>query len=473
MRHAIALAACAACSVASSEPRQRLDSVLIEQVPHVRQKPDFCGEACVEMWARHLGKTYDQDDVFAETGLDPALGRGAYTQELVRAIKRLGFAPPSVYAMVEASRPAPGIAREFDKLHADLARGVPSIVCMHYDDRPHTTEHFRLIVGFDADRDEVIYMEPAEDNAGYRRMSRALFEKLWQLPSSDDTKRVLVRIPLASGKLVEPPRKPSAFSPADYAQHVMELKDKLAAKGLGKVEIRIEDPFVVVGDGTTAGLARDAKTVRWAADKLETDFFDHRPTKILDIYLFHDAASYERGVAKLATDPPSTPYGFYSRAAGGLFMNIATGGGTLVHELVHPYVEADFPDAPPWLNEGLGSLFEQSAEQGGHIVGLTNWRLAGLQRAIAKGSVPKIRALTHLGDHEFYADDTGVDYAASRYLLYFVQEKGKLREFYRAFRAARAKDPSGFATLVATLGEPDLDELQRRWEAFVTKLSFP
>ena len=56
-------------------------------------------------------------------------------------------------------------------------------------------------------------------------------------------------------------------------------------------------------------------------------------------------------------------------------MNIATGGGTLVHELVHPYVEADFPGAPPWLNEGLGSLFEQSDERDGYIVGLTNWRL--------------------------------------------------------------------------------------------------
>ena len=35
-------------------------------------------------------------------------------------------------------------------------------------------------------------------------------------------------------------------------------------------------------------------------------------------------------------------------------MNISTGGGTLVHEIVHPFIEANFPACPPWLNEGLG-----------------------------------------------------------------------------------------------------------------------
>ena len=46
-------------------------------------------------------------------------------------------------------------------------------------------------------------------------------------------------------------------------------------------------------------------------------------------------------------------------------MNIATGGGTLVHEIVHPFVEANFPGCPTWFNEGLGSLYEQSAERKG------------------------------------------------------------------------------------------------------------
>jgi hypothetical protein len=272
----------------------------------------------------------------------------------------------------------------------------------------------------------------------------------------------------------EPRKEPANQAvAAPVADHVAALRKRLAGKGMKNVQIRVEDPFVVVGNGTADDLARDASTVRWAVEHLEADFFTARPTKILDVYLFSDADSYERGVKRLTGDEPGTPYGFYSKQHGGLFMNIATGGGTLVHEIVHPYVEADFPNAPPWLNEGLGSLFEQSASRDGHIIGMTNWRLAGLQRAIAEDRVPTFHALTHLDTAAFYGDDSGVHYAASRYLLYYLQESGKLRAFYAAFRAARTQDPSGYATLVATLGEKDMTAFERRWRAYVAKLSFP
>jgi hypothetical protein len=265
--------------------------------------------------------------------------------------------------------------------------------------------------------------------------------------------------------------KPAVVDP--YADHIAALRTRLAQHGLRKVQIRVEDPFVVVGNGTADELARDASTVRWAVQHLEADFFTARPSKVLDVYLFRDADSYEHGVRQLTGDDPGTPYGFYSQTHSGLFMNIATGGGTLVHEIVHPYVEADFPNAPPWLNEGLGSLYEQSDERDGHIVGLTNWRLGGLQKAIAKRRVPTFQQLTHLDTDTFYGDDTGVNYAASRYLLYYLQEQGKLRDFYVAFRAARLKDPSGYATLVATLGEEDMTAFEARWRDYVAKLTFP
>jgi len=262
-----------------------------------------------------------------------------------------------------------------------------------------------------------------------------------------------------------------SFTDAEYGDHIKKLRKKLEKHGLSNLNIRIEDPFVVIGDGTMAQLERSSKTVRWAADTLEQDFFTKRPTKILDIYLFQSAGSYEAGVEELTGEEPSTPYGFYSSTKGGMFMNIATGGGTLVHEIVHPYVEADFPDAPPWLNEGLGSLFEQSSDRDGHIVGLTNWRLAGIQKVIERGSTPTFKDLTSLTHKQFY--DSSSSYAQSRYLMYYLQEQGLLRKFYSTFRAARLADPTGYKTLVATLGESDMKSFQRKWERYVAKLSFP
>jgi hypothetical protein len=259
----------------------------------------------------------------------------------------------------------------------------------------------------------------------------------------------------------------------DFSAHVARLEAKLKLLGLGHMHVRVEPPFVVIGDGSRAGHERSAATVRWARDKLEQDFFVRRPTKIIDIYLFQTAASYQRGVRRLTGAAPSTPYGFYSPSASAMYMNISTGGGTLVHEIVHPYVEVDFPDAPAWLNEGLGSLFEQSAERDGQIVGLPNWRLDGLQRSIRRGELPSVRTLTHLPREEFYGDLTGTHYAMARYLMYYLQERGALHGFYRAFRAARSQDPTGYRTLSEALRERDMRAFERRWHRFVLQLEFP
>jgi hypothetical protein len=268
--------------------------------------------------------------------------------------------------------------------------------------------------------------------------------------------------------------EPQAATERDpFAEHTARLRKELADKKLGKLQFRTEKPFVVVGNDTAEQLERDSETVRWAVTLLEQDFFAARPTKILNVYLFRDAKTYERGVKRLTGESPSTPFGFYSKTHSGLFMNIATGGGTLVHEIVHPYVEADFPNAPPWLNEGLGSLFEQSSVREGHIIGLTNWRLAGLQEAIDENSVPSFEKLTHLSTAEFYNIDSGTNYAASRYLLYYLQEKGVLRDFYKTCRDSRDKDPSCIGALKKALGTNDLDAFKTQWQQYVAKLSFP
>ena len=154
-------------------------------------------------------------------------------------------------------------------------------------------------------------------------------------------------------------------------------------------------------------------------------------------------------------------------------MNIGTGGGTLVHEIVHPFMAANFPNCPSWFNEGLASLYEQSAERKGRIVGLTNWRLAGLQQSIRAGQLPSFKTLTHTSSSEFYGEGSGSHYAQARYLMYYLQERGLLRKYYRSFVTQQASDPTGYQTLQQTLGRTDMVAFQREWEAWVLALSFP
>ncbi|HZB46709.1 MAG TPA: hypothetical protein VE360_15745 [Pyrinomonadaceae bacterium] len=257
-------------------------------------------------------------------------------------------------------------------------------------------------------------------------------------------------------------------SEGDYAKHVEQLRKRLPSREFSVV---VQRPFVVVGDGPEASVKRHAEeTVKWAVDLLKKDFFTKDPAEILDIWLFKDGDSYRRHARQLFGSEPTTPYGYYSSAHKALVMNIETGGGTLVHEIVHPFIEANFPGCPAWLNEGLGSLYEQCGEVDGHIRGFTNWRLPNLKRAVRAKKLPAFETLLAMDADAFYRRDTGDNYAQARYLCYYLQEKGLLVRFYRDFHANRQTDRTGYLTLQKVTGEQDMAAFQRKWEKYVLEL---
>lgn len=431
MRIALALATVLAASAAGATLPA---AAVIPGIPHVQQKPDLCGEACAEM---ALGVS--QDEVLIRSGLTAADGRGCWTRDLHRALLALGVRTPSPWIPLDGSDGE--VQRHWRDLKLGLARGTPAIVCMMSDAGPRPSEHFRLLVGYD-DRDgTVVYHEPAVASGAYRRMRADLFLSLWPL-SNGQGGRFLVRFLL----------------PRDRA-----------AAGL---TTQTEGPFTVAGDLSAEELARiRTGTIRWAYERLGRDFFDAVPfRKPLTIYLFRDAASYRAHARKLFGEEPGTPFGYYTARHRALVMNIATGGGTLVHEMVHPMLENDFPGVPSWFNEGLASLFEQCAERDGRITGLVNWRLEGLRSALASGRLGSLDALMRTSREQFYGARSGDNYAQARYLLYWLQEQGLLQAYYRRFRDGADRDPTGREALKAVLGEGELDAIERRWRAFVSGL---
>jgi hypothetical protein len=490
-------------------------SVLIGGVPHVRQKPDFCGEACAEMYLTKLGKAMDQDYVFDQAGVDPLLGRGCHTRELATALHRIGFRTGNVWYVVTASNAQQQLDSQFRALHKDLAAGVPSIICMRYDDQPNTTEHFRLILGYDARSDEVIFHEPAVNQGAYRRMKRDQLLALWPL-KYDERRWTVVRLRLEPLRLADG-RAASTLTDADYAQHIrqlkqelLELRDKqvllkaerdaeieaekerqklmeeegeeyeprtLTPRTIAEFQIVLQKPFVVIGDDSPSAVRRHAQgTVRWAVGRLKRDFFSQDPDHVINIWLFQNKSSYEQNAVDIFGRQPSTPFGYYSARDKALVMNIETGGGTLVHELVHPFVAANFPGCPSWLNEGLGSLYEQCQDRNGHIHGLTNWRLHGLHEALKdeEYEMPTFEELCSTSTREFYEEDPGTNYAQARYLLYYLQEQGLLVTFYHEFRRTAQDDPTGYATLCKVLGrkKEGMEAFQKEWTEYVLELRF-
>jgi len=460
-----------ACLWAACADGAAPESVLIEDVPHVRQKPDFCGEACVAMALQKLGHDVTQDHVFNLAGVDPALGRGCVTRELANVLSRIGFKPGATWYRIDARLAASQVRAQWQAVYDDLKRGVPSIICMRTGDDAGASEHLRLILGYDAATDEVVYHEPAQDEGAYQRMKRETFLRRWPLRYKR-TEWLVIRMRLVTGTIAlgEPAE---GFTSADFAQHVIALKPRVP-EGFTLV---VQPPFVVIGDEEEAAVRRRAKTtVKWFSDHVRALYFKKDPPAIYDVWLFRDKTSYGKYAKELFGSEPSTPFGYFSRANGALVMNIGTGGGTLCHEMLHAFMPSNFPACPAWFNEGLASLYEQCSERRGQVVGLTNWRLAGLQKVIKDGSLPSFKDLCTTTTLEFYAAGAGNNYAQARYLCYYLQERGLLVKYYQAFVKNADDDASGYETLKKALGltsDEQMAAFQKRWEQWVLKLRFP
>ena len=267
-----------------------------------------------------------------------------------------------------------------------------------------------------------------------------------------------------------PTPTPAERTERDFDKHVAALKGRLPSR---EFTIVVERPFVVVGDGGREAVESSARnTVKWAVDLLKRDYFTKDPEEILDVWLFKDAESYEKHRAALFGPGPDTPYGYYSARHKALVMNIATGGGTLVHEIVHPFVAANFPGCPAWLNEGLGSLYEQSGEQDGHIVGYTNWRLPGLQNAIRERRVRTFEELTGLRRERLLLERDRHELRAGALPLLLPARARPAHALLPGVSRKPRRRPDGLRHAAKkSLGVEDMEAFQKDWEKFVLGLT--
>lgn len=187
-------------------------------------------------------------------------------------------------------------------------------------------------------------------------------------------------------------------------------------------------------------------TVKSALACFYNDYFIAKPTELVTIFLFKDDITYRNWADKLYGDNDDlSPYGYYKPSKKAMLMNIATGSGTLVHELTHSLVRYDFPDLPSWFNEGLGSLYERCSFENNEIKGHVNWRLPTLVNAINKNKYSSLKTLMNTSDEVFYGEESGLNYSQARYFCMYLQEKGLLKKFYKKFRDNYAINESGIS----------------------------
>jgi hypothetical protein len=240
-----------------------------------------------------------------------------------------------------------------------------------------------------------------------------------------------------------------------------------------KFNVVIAPPFVLAGDGSIKQLERYRDgTVLSAQKALSKQYFRKPLEEPVLILLFETEEPYKRLAKKWFNDDDLPHFGFYRHHDHTMLMNVSTGTGTLVHELVHALIAPDFPAVPDWFNEGLASLYEQSTFMlDDRIRGMTNWRLPALQEAIKEG---KLRSFSEMiADEDFRNDErVGINYAEARYLMYYLQEKGLLEKYYTTYRDNFKNDPSGLETLKKLVAPKKFEEFEKEWREWVMTLRF-
>jgi hypothetical protein len=245
---------------------------------------------------------------------------------------------------------------------------------------------------------------------------------------------------------------------------------ELRALRLDGLRVMSAPTFVIAGDLPPARLqSLAARTITPAAERLGRMFDLRPPISPICVFVFDGQESYRR-FAKSCWGDTDVPYfGYFNPAENAVIMDINTGTGTLVHELTHALTAPDFPDMPAWFNEGLASLYEQCRFDGDEMIGLVNWRLPTLQAALQDGSLPSLERM--VVGNDFRGRHEGLNYAQARYLCMFMQERGRLKRFYKLFRENRQSDPTGLHALQDAFDGRSTGEIERAFREWVPELN--
>lgn len=262
---------------------------------------------------------------------------------------------------------------------------------------------------------------------------------------------------LVTAAPIESTAAPLAYSIASD----LDTRQREAVQELGgRVDVRtVLDRFVIVGSrGQTRSAARTAEI---ALAAYYNGRFTQRPEQAISVYLFPSAGPYEAYCRSHFQSDCLSSFGFYLPDERRIVMNVGPGIGTLTHELVHPVMQADFPQVPVWLEEGIASLYEAFAlGKPGEIHGVVNFRLPVLRAAMNdRHRQPLIRldGLFGMSDEVFRGDNESLFYALSRYLCLWLDRQELLWPFYHHFRDNYAHDKTGRSSFVAVLGKPPED----------------
>lgn len=128
--------------------------------------------------------------------------------------------------------------------------------------------------------------------------------------------------------------------------------------------VLIRPPYVIAGDMSEEALERLYRNVVQPTERaLNVGFFDARPTEPITIVAFAKEVAFRDFAQRVDRRPAQSYYGYYLRDQRRLVVNVATGAGTLAHELTHALAHFDFPTCPNGSTRGLLLCLNKASSQ--------------------------------------------------------------------------------------------------------------
>jgi hypothetical protein len=251
-----------------------------------------------------------------------------------------------------------------------------------------------------------------------------------------------------------------------------------------RVEV-VGGTFVLAEVGLPSPLFDQARAlVARALPPLFDGRFSRYPDAAVTVLCFGSGDAYRGYHREHFGERTTVDWGVYRRGARELAVDLSRGAvflPTLTHEMVHPLLQGDFPDAPLWLDEGIASLFEAPTfGADGSIHGQArNWRhdalLAGLASPADRADL-RLDALFGMSPRDFKGDPKrngdaraghleALNYALARSVCAWLDAQGKLWPFYRAWRDGVAADANGERAFASVMGAAprSMNETWLRW----------
>jgi hypothetical protein len=207
-------------------------------------------------------------------------------------------------------------------------------------------------------------------------------------------------------------------------------------------------------------------------NRLYGTLFDNKPRYIIPIYLAggsineDDYQKYSNYCKRIHNRPAGARVGYHLPFDNSVMIWLATGGGTLNHELVHALMAADYPDAPGWLSEGIASMNE---ELGSGAEPLDNYRLFYIRAAYDRfNRFISLEKLIGLPGQEFSSTQTAMLHSAyARYFSMYLNDKKVLSRIYKGIRSLPELNVSSQRELLEKHLAKSLQDIQTDWQNWV------